>query len=128
MDGEGRLDQSLSQQPTPLAAPVAVPGLAIGESLACSGERRGGCIYLLTGDEDFYQRFARPSLEYLLSRPGPHFAAEREIWDNYYHHQPMRGPGPFFGASTFASADAMTQVGANDSAAGTITSVRGQVG
>lgn len=66
-------------------------------------------LYLLTGDEDFYQRFARPSLEYLLSRPSPHFAAEREIWDNYYHHQPMRGPGPFFGASTFASAYTMTQ-------------------
>ncbi|MDR3401680.1 MAG: hypothetical protein P4L99_04195 [Chthoniobacter sp.] len=66
-------------------------------------------IYLLTGDEDFYQRFARPSLEYLLSRPGPHFAAEHEIWDNYYHHQPMRGPGTLFGASTFASAYAMTQ-------------------
>ena len=66
-------------------------------------------IYLLTGDEDFYRRFARPSLEYLLSRPGPHFAAEHEIWDNYYHHQPMRGPGAFFGASTFASAYAMTQ-------------------
>jgi hypothetical protein len=66
-------------------------------------------VYLLTGDEDFYQRFARPSLEYLLSRPGPHFAAEHEIWDNYYHHQPMRGPGAFFGASTFASAYAMTQ-------------------
>jgi len=66
-------------------------------------------IYLLTGDEDFYQRFARPSLEFLLSRPGPHFAAEHEIWDNYYHHQPMRGPGAFFGASTFASAYAMTQ-------------------
>jgi hypothetical protein len=65
-------------------------------------------LYLLTGDEDFYRRFALPSLEYLLSRPGPHFAAEREIWDNYYHHQPMRGPGGFFGASTFASAFAMT--------------------
>ena len=66
-------------------------------------------LYLLTGDEDFYQRYARPSLEYLLSRPGPHFAAEHEIWDNYYRHQPLRGPGPFFGASTFASAYAMTQ-------------------
>ncbi len=65
-------------------------------------------IYLLTGDEDFYHRFARPSLEYLLSRPSPHFAAEREIWDNYYQHQPMRGPARFFGANTFASAYAMT--------------------
>src|SRR6266853_5755168 len=65
-------------------------------------------LYSLTGDEDFYRRFALPSLEFLLSRPGPHFAAEREIWDNYYQHQPMRGPGSYFGASTFASAFAMT--------------------
>ena len=65
-------------------------------------------LYLLTGDEDFYRRFALPSLESLLSRPGPHFAAEREIGENYYQHQPMRGPGSYFGASTFASAFAMT--------------------
>jgi hypothetical protein len=65
--------------------------------------------YLLTGDEDFYRRFALPSLEFLLSRPGPHFAAEREIGEGYYIHQPMRGPGSFYGASVFASAFAMTQ-------------------
>lgn len=64
--------------------------------------------YLLTGDEDFYRWFALPSLEFLMSRPGPHFAAEREIGDNYYRHQPMRGPGSFYGASTLASAFAMT--------------------
>jgi hypothetical protein len=66
-------------------------------------------FYLLTGDEDFYRRFALPSLEYMISRPGPHFSAEREIGDNYYHHQPLKGPGALFGASTFASAYAMTQ-------------------
>jgi hypothetical protein len=65
-------------------------------------------LYLLTGDEGFYRRFARPSLEYLLSRPTVHFAAEREIWDNYYHHQPLNGPASFWGASTFASAALMT--------------------
>lgn len=65
-------------------------------------------LYLLTGDEDFYRRFALPSLEYLLSRPGPHFGAEREIGSNYYTHQRMLGPGKFYGASTFASAFAMT--------------------
>lgn len=64
--------------------------------------------YLLTGDADFYERFALPSLEFLLSRPGPHFAAERETGENYYRHQPMRGPGTFYGAATFASAYAMT--------------------
>lgn len=68
-------------------------------------------LYLLTGDQDFYQRFARPALEYVLSRPSAHFAAEHEIWDNYYHHQPMKGPATFWGASTFASAALMTQGG-----------------
>lgn len=65
-------------------------------------------IYLLTGDEDFYRRFALPTLEYLISRPGPHFGAEREIGDNYYRHETMRGPGKMYGASVFASAFAMT--------------------
>ncbi len=65
--------------------------------------------YLLTGDEDFYQRIARPSLEFMLSRPGPHFAAEREISTNYYHHQPMKGPSSQYAAITCASAYAMTQ-------------------
>lgn len=65
--------------------------------------------YLLTGDADIYNRFARPSLEYLLSRPSPHFAVEREIWDNYYQHQPMRGPAPLFGARWFAAASTMIQ-------------------
>jgi len=64
--------------------------------------------YLLTGDEDFYQRFARPALEFMLSRPGAHFAAERETGENYYRHQTMRGPVSTCGAAVFASAFAMT--------------------
>jgi len=66
-------------------------------------------LYLLTGDEDFYQRFARPSLEYLISRSGAHFAIEKEIGDRYYAHQPMKGPVKMYGAATYASALAMTQ-------------------
>ncbi len=65
-------------------------------------------LYLLTGDRDFYRRFARPALEFMLSRPSPHFAAEREIWENYYQHQPMRGVAPLYGARWFAAALAMT--------------------
>ncbi len=65
-------------------------------------------LYLLTGDDDLYQRFARPSLEFLISRPSAHFAIEKEIGDNYYRHQPMRGPVKMYGAATFASAYAMT--------------------
>jgi hypothetical protein len=65
-------------------------------------------LYLLTGDVDLYERFARPSLEFLLSRPQTHFAIEQEIGDNYYSHQPMEGPVKFYGATTYASALAMT--------------------
>ena len=65
-------------------------------------------LYLLTGDDDLYQRFARPSLEFLISRPGAHFAIGKEIGDSYYQHQPMRGPVKMYGAATFASAYAMT--------------------
>jgi hypothetical protein len=64
--------------------------------------------YLLTGDEDFYRRFARPALEFMISRPGAHFAAEREIGANYYQHQTMRGPMSTYGAAVFAGAFAMT--------------------
>lgn len=65
-------------------------------------------LYLLTGDVDLYERFARPSLEFLLSRPQTHFAIEKEIGDNYYSHQPMEGPVKLYGATTYASAHAMT--------------------
>lgn len=65
-------------------------------------------LYLLTGDEDFYVRFARPALEYLMSRPGAHFGAERKIGDNYYQHRRMEGPVSVYGASVFASAVALT--------------------
>lgn len=65
-------------------------------------------LYLLTGDAIWYDRLALPSLEFLLSRPEAHFAVEPEIGDNYYHHQPMQGPVRLYGASTYASALAMT--------------------
>ncbi len=65
-------------------------------------------LYLLTGDEDFYKRFARPSLEFMISRPSAHFAIEPEIGDRYYRHQPLRGPVKMYGAAAYASAHAMT--------------------
>ena len=64
--------------------------------------------YLLTGDEDFYRRFALPALEFMISRSGAHFAAQREIGDNYYRHQALRGPMSTYGAAVFASAFTMT--------------------
>ncbi len=61
-----------------------------------------------TSDEDFYNRFARPALEFMLSRLGPRFAAERAIGSNYSLHQPMRGPQSTYGAAVFASAHTLT--------------------
>lgn len=66
-------------------------------------------LYLLTGDRTLYDQLARPSLEFLLSRPSAHFAIEKEIGDNYYQHQPMQGPVKLYGAATYASAFTMTQ-------------------
>lgn len=66
-------------------------------------------LYLLTGDRHLYDQLARPSLEFLLSRPEAHFAIHKEIGDNYYRHQPMQGPVRLYGATTYASALAMTQ-------------------
>lgn len=65
-------------------------------------------LYLLTGDRTLYDTLARPSLEYLLSRPQAHFAVERDIGDNYYRHQPMQGPVQLYGAATYAAAYQMT--------------------
>lgn len=66
-------------------------------------------LYLLTGEEDLYRKFGRPSLEFMISRPSAHFSIEKEIGDRYYQHQPMRGPVKMYGAGNFASAFAMTQ-------------------
>ena len=66
-------------------------------------------LYLLTGEEPFYRRFALPSLEFLLSRKSPHFAAVEPYDDNYYRGEGLSGPSAFYGATTWASAFAMTQ-------------------
>jgi hypothetical protein len=65
-------------------------------------------LYLLTGDEAFYRRYALPSLEFLLSRSTPHFAAVEPHDANYYRDEPLGGPGKQCGATIWASAYAMT--------------------
>jgi hypothetical protein len=65
-------------------------------------------LYLLTGDEPFYRRYALPSLEFLLSRPTPHFAAVSPHGTDYYHDEPLSGPSTHYGATLWASAYAMT--------------------
>jgi hypothetical protein len=65
-------------------------------------------LYLLTGDEAFYRRYALPTLEYLISRPGPHFAAVEPWGKNYYKGAPLGGPSAPYGAIAWSSAFAMT--------------------
>jgi hypothetical protein len=65
-------------------------------------------LYLLTGDQDFYRRYTLPSLEYILSRPGPHFAAVGPWGQNYYRGTPLGGPASPYGATVWTSAFAMT--------------------
>ena len=42
-------------------------------------------------------------------RPSPHFAAVEPYGDDYFHGAGLSGPSTFFGATTWASAFAMTQ-------------------
>jgi len=63
--------------------------------------------YLLTGDEGFYDNFARPALEFLLSRPSPFFIAKTE-GDATLARRRLRGPVSLYGATTYAGAYAMT--------------------
>jgi hypothetical protein len=65
-------------------------------------------LYLLTGDEAFYRRYSLPSLEFLLSRPGPHFAITSPWGKNYYSGAPLGGPAAPYGATVWTSAFAMT--------------------
>ena len=58
--------------------------------------------YLLTGDQAFYERCARPALEALLSRTSPFFTATAEATR-------LGGPVRLYGATTYAGAFAMTQ-------------------
>jgi len=58
--------------------------------------------YLLTGDQTFYERFARPALEALLSRPSPFMTVTQET-------ARLDGPNRLYGATAYASAFAMTQ-------------------
>ncbi|MDQ2843795.1 MAG: hypothetical protein M3Y72_22690, partial [Acidobacteriota bacterium] len=68
-------------------------------------------LYLLTGDQDLYRRFALPSMEFLLSRPRFHFAALPGSGDLWKASQAL-GPLKQYGSTVYASAFAMTRGGA----------------
>jgi len=66
-------------------------------------------FYLLTGDSEFYDKFARPAMEYTLSRATPHFAAVSPH-GGYYFDDPLGGgPARIYGATVMASAFEMMQ-------------------
>ncbi|WP_089407316.1 hypothetical protein [Granulicella rosea] len=68
--------------------------------------------YLLTGDEDFYRKYALPSLEFLLSHPNVHFGATPGFGEDLWNPKLQLGPLHSYGATVYASAYAMTQGGA----------------
>lgn len=65
---------------------------------------------LLTGDEDFYKKYARPSLEYLLSRPIAHFSSYADSPGLGYANSalPLGGPNHAYTCAVYASAYRMT--------------------
>ena len=58
-------------------------------------------LYCLTGDTNLYQRRTLPTLEFLLSRDGPHFSPIPENTGGYAKGS-MNGPVNIFGATVYA--------------------------
>jgi hypothetical protein len=65
--------------------------------------------YELTGDEDFYRRYALPSLEYLLSRPAVNFSVQPSEEHHTTLDAPLGGPVGGYSATVYAGAYQMTQ-------------------
>lgn len=57
-------------------------------------------LYYLTGDANLYQRRTLPTLEFLLSRDGPHFSPIPEDTGGYAKGS-MKGPVNIFGATVY---------------------------
>jgi hypothetical protein len=58
-------------------------------------------LYRLTGDRDLYRRRSLPTLEFILSRDGPHFSPIPENTGGYAKGS-MNGPVDIFGATVYA--------------------------
>jgi hypothetical protein len=57
-------------------------------------------LYYLTGDNELYRRRTLPTLEFILSRDGPHFSPIPEDTGGYARGS-MRGPVDIFGTTVF---------------------------
>ncbi|NQU43597.1 hypothetical protein HQ520_09945 [bacterium] len=64
-------------------------------------------IYNLTGDEQIYERRARPTMEYILSRNGAHFSPEPEDTGRY-DIGGMVGPASLYGTTAYGAMYEMT--------------------
>lgn len=58
-------------------------------------------LYRLTGDREIYRRRSLPTLEFILSRDGPHFSPIPEDTGRYAEGS-MNGPVDIFGATVYA--------------------------
>ncbi len=58
-------------------------------------------LYRLTGDRDVYRRRSLPTLEFILSRDGPHFSPIPENTGGYAKGS-MNGPVDIFGSTVYA--------------------------
>ena len=58
-------------------------------------------LYRLTGDREIYRRRSLPTLEFILSRDGPHFSPIPEDTGGYAKGS-MNGPVDIFGATVYA--------------------------
>lgn len=64
-------------------------------------------LYYLTGDKELYRRRTLPTLEFLLSRDGPHFSPEPNNTGGYAKGS-MNGPVDIFGGAVYGGLWKMT--------------------
>jgi hypothetical protein len=64
---------------------------------------------LLTGDEEFYKKYALLSLEFLLSRPQAHFSAVDGAGEDSNANLPLGGPNTTYTCAVYIAAFRMTQ-------------------
>ncbi|WP_304066990.1 hypothetical protein [Pedobacter glucosidilyticus] len=64
-------------------------------------------LYYLTGDTNLYKRRTLPTLEYFLSRSGPHFSPIPEDTGSGYPAGTMNGPPRYFGKSVYGDLEKM---------------------
>lgn len=66
-------------------------------------------LYWLTGNEDLYRRRALPTMEFMLSRNGPHFSPEPDNTGEMYPAGNMSGPVRIYGTTAYSGLWELTQ-------------------